>query len=62
MWSANQKRIQGIFYSPQLVERVGINETILLLYRVITNDCSRSKPCPCYEIFAARYKHNFNVA
>jgi hypothetical protein len=22
-------------------------------YRVILNDCSRSRPCPCYEIFAA---------
>jgi hypothetical protein len=22
-------------------------------YRVIINDCSRSKPCPRYEIFAA---------
>jgi hypothetical protein len=21
-------------------------------YRVIINDCSRSRPCPCYEIFA----------
>jgi hypothetical protein len=23
------------------------------LYRIIINDCSRSKPCPCYDIFAA---------
>jgi hypothetical protein len=23
------------------------------LYRVIINDCSRSRRCPCYEIFAA---------
>jgi hypothetical protein len=23
------------------------------MYRVIINDCSRSRPCPCYEIFAA---------
>jgi hypothetical protein len=31
MWSANQKRIQGMFYSPQLVERVGINGTIFII-------------------------------
>jgi hypothetical protein len=24
-----------------------------ILYRVILNDCSRSRPCPCYHIFAA---------
>jgi hypothetical protein len=26
-------------------------------YRVIINDCSRRKPCPCSEMFAALYKH-----
>jgi hypothetical protein len=25
----------------------------LARYMVIRNDCSRSRPCPCYEIFAA---------
>jgi hypothetical protein len=25
----------------------------LARYMVIINDCSRSRPCPCYEIFAA---------
>jgi hypothetical protein len=30
--------------------------------QVVINDCSRSNPCPCYEIFAALYQHNFNVA
>jgi hypothetical protein len=24
-----------------------------LIYRVILNDCSRSRPCPCYYVFAA---------
>jgi hypothetical protein len=28
---------------------------------VIINNC-RSKPCLCYENFAALYKHNSNVA
>jgi hypothetical protein len=27
------------------------------IYRIIINVCSRSKPCPCYEMFAALYKH-----
>jgi hypothetical protein len=26
---------------------------LFLKYRVIINDCSRSRPCPCYYIFAA---------
>jgi hypothetical protein len=26
---------------------------VFFLYRVILNDCSRSRPCPCYYIFAA---------
>jgi hypothetical protein len=25
----------------------------MIPYRVIINYCSRSRPCPCYEIFAA---------
>jgi hypothetical protein len=35
---------------------------VFVLYRVIINYCNRSKPCPCYEIFAALYKHNSSVA
>jgi hypothetical protein len=30
-----------------------INCVEVKLYRVILNDCSRSRPCPCYYVFAA---------
>jgi hypothetical protein len=46
--------VSGFFYKNCLgMSKFFIPVKAATMYRVIINDCSRSRPCPCYEIFAA---------
>jgi hypothetical protein len=56
-----QAKYAFILIFKRLFYYINIKMEYIFLYTVIINNCSRSKPCPCYEIFAALFEHNSNV-
>jgi hypothetical protein len=57
-WPIKRREIQTLHYSKRFTFFNAYSTQVFIEHMihsviVIINDCSRSRPCPCYEIFAA---------